>query len=152
MAKPRVLFLNGPNANLYGQDPSGVYGRESFEQLAERCRRKAGELELELDFRQSNQEGELIDWIQAAIGSRDGLIVNGAGLSYTSIALLDALLAFPGPILEVHMSNIRKREAFRHRTFISQAATGTIMGLGATGYELALVAIKELIRARGAKG
>lgn len=152
MTRPCVLFLNGPNANLYGRDPSGLYGHETFEQLARRCARQAQALGLGLDFRQSNHEGELVDWIQAAIGTSDGLIVNGAGLSYTSVALLDALRAFPGPIIEVHMSNIRRREPFRHRTFIAQAATGTIMGLGAVGYELALVAIGGLIAARGGSG
>ncbi len=98
-----------------------------------------------LDFRQSNHEGELIDWIQAARSETDGLIINGAGLTYTSIAILDALLAYEKPIIEVHMSNIYKREPFRHHSYISKAATGIVAGLGPLGYELAITALLKLI-------
>jgi len=147
---PTVFFLNGPNANLYGLDPSGTYGTESFLKIRERCEVRAKALGLSLDFRQSNCEGEIVDWIQEARGNAEGIIINAAGLTYTSIAILDALLAFDGPIIEAHMSNIWKREPFRHHSYISKAATGVIAGLGAEGYELALTAIAGLIAARKA--
>ena len=146
-----VYFLNGPNANLYGHTAGAVYGTETFEDLGKRCMRKAKELGLELSFRQSNFEGELINWIQDGIRKADGIIINGAGLTYTSVALLDALLAFPKPIVEVHMSNIYRREPFRHHSYISKAATGIVAGLGADGYELALEAMKRLLDRAEAK-
>ena len=145
MTQPRILFLNGPNANLYGLDAKGTYGTESFPQIEARCRSHAQNLGASLDFRQSNHEGELIDWIQAARGETDGLLINGAGLTYTSIAILDALLAYEKPIIEVHMSNIYKREPFRHHSYISKAATGIVAGLGPLGYELAITALLKLI-------
>jgi len=113
-----VYFLNGPNANLYGHTAGAVYGSETFEDLGKRCARKAKELGLALSFRQSNHEGELIDWIQQGIKKADGIVINGAGLTYTSVALLDALLSFPKPIVEVHMSNMYRREPFRHHSYI----------------------------------
>lgn len=140
-----AYFLNGPNANLYGLDPSGLYGHESFTQIAEQCRSHADHLGFRLEFRQSNHEGVLVDWIQEARGAADGLIINAAGLTYTSISILDALLAFGKPIVEVHMSNIWKREPFRHHSYVSRAATGVIAGLGPLGYELALDALSQLI-------
>jgi 3-dehydroquinate dehydratase-2 len=143
----RIYFLNGPNANLYGLDSSGTYGTESFPQIEQRCRSHAEELRIALDFRQTNHEGVLIDWIQEARLQADGLIVNGAGLTYTSIAVLDALLSFGKPIVEVHMSNIYKREPFRHHSFISKAATGIVAGLGPLGYELAITALARLLGA-----
>ncbi len=148
---PRLFFLNGPNANLYGLDAKGTYGSETFLDIEARCRRHAAGLGAELDFRQSNHEGQLIDWIQEARREADGLLINGAGLSYTSIAILDALLAFPGPVVEVHMSNIYRREPFRHHSFISKAATGIVAGLGADGYELALEAMRRLLDRAEAK-
>ena len=141
-----ILFLNGPNANLYGLDPAGTYGTESFPALKARCERHAASLGVALDFRQSNHEGVLIDWIQEARGTAAGLAVNAAGLTYTSVAILDALLAFPGPIIEVHMSNIWKREPFRHHSYVSRAATGVVAGLGGLGYELAVTALATLVR------
>ncbi len=141
----RVYFLNGPNANLYGLDASGTYGTESFPQIEQRCRDHATTLRVDLDFRQTNSEGELIDWIQEARLEADGLVINGAGLTYTSIAVLDALLAFGKPIIEVHMSNIYRREAFRHHSFISKAATGIVAGLGPLGYELAITALAHVL-------
>lgn len=149
-----VFFLNGPNANLYGLDRSAPYGTETFPDIEARCRRHAESAGLALDFRQSNHEGVLVDWIQEARLRADGLIINGAGLTYTSIAILDALLALGKPIIEVHMSNIYKREPFRHRSFISKAATGIVAGLGPLGYELAITAIARLLgetRAEGAR-
>jgi 3-dehydroquinate dehydratase-2 len=141
----RILFLNGPNANLYGLDAKGTYGTESFPQIEARCRAHAESLGAALDFRQSNHEGELIDWIQAGRQDSDGLVINGAGLTYTSIAILDALLAYGKPIVEVHMSNIYRREPFRHHSFISKAATGIVAGLGPLGYELAITAVRRLV-------
>ncbi len=147
-AAKAVCFLNGPNANLYGLTDKGTYGSDTFETLQARCMAEAQRLSIELTFRQSNSEGQLVDWVHGAIGKSDGLIVNGAGLTYTSIALLDALLAFPGPVVEVHMSNIYRREPFRHHSYISKAATGIVAGLGADGYELAIMAMRRLLDRR----
>ncbi|MEX5554181.1 type II 3-dehydroquinate dehydratase [Pseudomonas pergaminensis] len=141
----RVFFLNGPNANLYGLDKNGAYGSESFASIEARCQRHAAALGLALDFRQSNHEGVLVDWIQDARLSADAIVINAAGLSYSSVPILDALLAFDGPVIEAHMSNIWKRESFRHQSYVSKAATGVIAGLGALGYELALTAVAELL-------
>ncbi len=140
-----VWFLSGPNANLYGLDANKTYGTESFPALRERCERKAASLGLTLNFVQSNHEGQLIDWIQEARGDAQGIIINAAGLTYSSIPILDALLSFPGRIIEVHMSNIWRREAFRHHSYISKAADGVIAGLGGEGYELAIDAMARLI-------
>ncbi|PIB50026.1 3-dehydroquinate dehydratase [Pseudomonas sp. 2588-5] len=140
-----VFFLNGPNANLYGLDKNGAYGSESFASIEARCQRHAAALGLALDFRQSNHEGVLVDWIQDARLSADAIVINAAGLSYSSVPILDALLAFDGPVIEAHMSNIWKRESFRHQSYVSKAATGVIAGLGALGYELALTAVAELL-------
>lgn len=145
MTPLRITFLNGPNANLYGLDAKGTYGAESFPQIEARCGKHAESLGVALDFKQSNYEGQLVDWIQAARQDADGLLINGAGLTYTSIAILDALLSFEKPIIEVHMSNIYKREPFRHHSFISKAATGIIAGLGPLGYELAITAMAQLL-------
>jgi 3-dehydroquinate dehydratase II len=147
-AAPIVYFLNGPNANLYGLDRSGTYGPDSFVTIRKRCEDHAASLGLTLDFRQSNHEGMLVDWIQEARDRAAGLVINAAGLSYTSVAILDALAAFEGPIIEAHMSNIWKREPFRHHSYVSRAATGVIAGLGALGYELALTAVARLIAER----
>ena len=141
----QIYFLNGPGANLYGLDATGTYGRESFPAITSRCQEHAQKLGVKLDFRQSNHEGVLVDWIQEARQTADGLVINGAGLTYTSIAILDALLAFEKPIMEVHMSNIYKRESFRHHSYIAKAATGIIAGLGPLGYELAITAVVDLI-------
>jgi 3-dehydroquinate dehydratase II len=141
-----IFLLNGPTTNTYGSDPSGVYGSETFAQIEARCRRHADSSGVALDFRQSNHEGVLIDWIQEASRSADGVIINAAGLTYTSIAILDALLCFKKPIIEVHMSNIYKREPFRHHSYVSKAATAIISGLGPLGYELAITAITRLIK------
>jgi 3-dehydroquinate dehydratase-2 len=142
----KVWFLNGPNANLYGLDANKTYGSDSFPVLQERCERKAAELQISLNFVQSNHEGRLVDWIQEARGQAQGVIINAAGLTYSSVPILDALLSFPGRIIEVHMSNIWRRESFRHHSYISKAADGVIAGLGAEGYELAIEAMARLIR------
>jgi 3-dehydroquinate dehydratase-2 len=112
----QIYFLNGPNANLYGLDKNGTYGSESFASLGERCQRRAGTHGVVLHFRQSNHEGVLVDWIQEARQHAAGLIINAAGLTYSSVPILDALLMFDGPIIETHMSNIWKREPFRHHS------------------------------------
>ena len=152
MTQSRILFLNGPNAHLYGLDTKGAYGTtESYPQIEARCRAHAESLGAALDVRQSNHEGELIDWIQAARHTTDGLLINGAGLTDTSIAILDALLAYDKPIIEVHMSNIYKREPFRHHSVISKAATGIVAGLGPLGYEMAITALVRLLEKARAK-
>ena len=143
-----VYFLNGPNANLYGLDKSGTYGSESFASIEARCQAHASELGLHLTFRQSNHEGVLVDWIQEARLHASAIIINAAGLTYSSVPILDALLAFDGPIIEVHMSNIWKRESFRHHSYVSKAATGVIAGLGQLGYRMALSATAELLEAQ----
>jgi 3-dehydroquinate dehydratase II len=145
MPAPIVYFLNGPNANLYGLDRNGTYGPDSFAAIRKRCEDHAASLGLTLEFRQSNHEGVLVDWIQEAREKAAGLVINAAGLTYTSVTILDALLAFEGPIIEAHMSNIWKREPFRHHSYVSRAATGVVAGLGAMGYELALTAVARLI-------
>lgn len=141
----RLLFINGPNANLCGLEPSGIHGRETFNDIAARCHAKAGSLGVDLDFRQSQDEGEIITWIQQAHGKAEGLLIDAAGLSHTSIAIMDALLTFDGPVIEVHMSNIHRREPFRNKTFTSKAATGSICGLGPLGYELAIQAMQAQV-------
>lgn len=144
-----IFVLNGPNLNLLGTREPEVYGTETLEDLHARCDRKAHELGFVVDFRQSNAEGELVNWIQEARTDASGLIVNAGAFTHTSIAMLDALLACPVPIVEVHLSNIFTREPFRHRSYISQAAKGVICGFGGLGYELAIEALAAAIsRAR----
>lgn len=145
----QIYFLNGPNANLYGMDKNGTYGVESFASIAERCQRRAQSQGITLQFRQSNHEGVLVDWIQEARQQADGLIINAAGLSYSSVPILDALLMLDRPIIEVHMSNIWQREPFRHHSMVSKASTGVIAGLGVLGYELAIDALVTLLGTAG---
>ncbi len=144
MAKP-LYILNGPNLNLLGTREPEVYGHETLDDLRERCERKAESLGLSVVFRQSNLEGELVTWIQEARTDASGLIVNAGAFTHTSIAMLDALLACPVPIAEVHLSNIFTREPFRHRSYISKAAKGVICGFGGLGYELAIEALAATI-------
>ena len=142
---PTVFVLNGPNLNLLGvRDPS-VYGRDTLGDIEERCAARAAALDLEIDFRQTNHEGQLVDWIQEARETAEGIILNAGALTHTSVAVLDALFAADLPVIEVHLSNIFRRESFRHHSYVSLAATGVICGLGAKGYELALDAIASLI-------
>ena len=143
---PSVYILNGPNLNLLGvRDPS-VYGHDTLADIEERCLARAAALDLQIDFRQTNHEGQLVDWIQEARESADGIILNAGALTHTSVALLDALSAAELPVIEVHLSNIFRRESFRHHSYVSLAANGVICGLGAQGYELALEAVASLIR------
>lgn len=138
---PRVLVVNGPNLNLLGTREPDVYGRETLADIEAQCAERAKALGLEVDFRQSNHEGEIVDWLQAAGREYDAVIVNAGALSHTSVALLDALQALAIPVIEVHLSNIYRREAFRHHSYVSKAADGVICGLGGIGYRLALDAI-----------
>jgi 3-dehydroquinate dehydratase II len=142
---PTVFILNGPNLNLLGvRDPS-VYGHETLADIEERCLARAAALNLQIDFRQTNHEGQLVDWIQEARESADGIILNAGALTHTSVAVLDALSAADLPVIEVHLSNIFRRQSFRHHSYVSLAATGVICGLGAQGYERALDALANLI-------
>ena len=144
MAKP-IYVLNGPNLNLLGTR------EETLDDLRGRCERKAAALGFPLVFRQSNHEGELVAWIQEARTEAAGLIVNAGAFTHTSIAMLDALLACTVPAVEVHLSNIFAREAFRHHSYISKAVKGVICGFGATGYELAIEALASTLAPAKAK-
>lgn len=135
----KILILNGPNLNMLGKREPEIYGKETLENIKNQCEIKAKKEGVEIDFRQSNLEGELVTWIQeATIGNYDGLIINPAAYTHTSVAILDALQMLNIPIIEIHLSNIFKREEFRHKSYISLAATGVISGLGSRGYILAI--------------
>ena len=142
----KILVLNGPNLNLLGQRQPEVYGRETLADVDRACTTLAAELGVEVDFRQSNHEGQLIDWIHEARGSASGIVINPAAYTHTSVALLDALSAFDGPVIEVHISNVHKREDFRHHSFVSLRADGVIAGCGMEGYLLALRRVASLTR------
>src|SRR6185312_12716658 len=131
MAKP-IFILNGPNLNRLGQREPGIYGTTTLSAIEFMCRNEASAIPIE--FRQSNSESALIDWIHEAIDKASAIIINPAAYSFTSIAILDALKMFDGPIVEVHLSNIHRREEYYHRSFVSKAATGVIAGLGPDGY------------------
>jgi 3-dehydroquinate dehydratase II len=133
-----VLILNGPNLNLLGKRQPHIYGHETLADVEAQCRALAGELGLAIAFKQSNAEHQLIDWIHEARETAAGIIINPAALTHTSVAILDALSACEFPILEVHISNVHRREAFRHHSYVSLAATGVIAGFGVNGYRLAL--------------
>ncbi len=137
----RIDILNGPNLNLLGSRTPEIYGRETLSQIERACRARAGALGVELIFLQSNGEGALIEAVHEARSRASGLVINGGGYSHTSVALLDALLAVEAPVIEVHVSNIYRREFFRRRSLISRAADGVICGLGGRGYLLALEAL-----------
>ena len=150
MAKP-IFVLNGPNLNLLGAREPHLYGHATLDEIRQRCAARARAHGREIHFRQTNHEGELIDWVQEARLSADGLVINPAGYGHTSVALLDALRTLEIPIIECHLSNPAAREAFRHRTFVSLAATGLVSGFGAKSYELAIEAAAGLIRPSHAK-
>ncbi len=150
MAKlPTVVVLNGPNLNMLGKREPNIYGRDTLADVEKSCRAHAKTLGLALDFRQSNHEGELVGWIQDARGKAAGIVINAAALTHTSVALLDALQAAEVPTIEVHLSNIYRREPFRHHSYISRAAVGVICGLGPRGYLMALDALAGMIKAKG---
>jgi 3-dehydroquinate dehydratase-2 len=145
---PKPIFiLNGPNLNLLGQRQPEVYGKATLEDVAEGCASVAEELGLTIRFHQSNHEGQIIDWIHQARSDGAGIIINPAAYTHTSIALFDALSAFDGPVLEVHISNIHRRETFRHHSFVSLRADGVIAGFGTEGYLLALRRMATLLGA-----
>lgn len=146
MSKP-IFVLNGPNLNLLGLRQPEIYGRETLADVEASMIGLAAELALDLRFMQSNHEGQLVDWIQAARNDAAGIIINPGAYSHTSVAILDALNAFDGAVLEVHISNIHKREAFRHHSFVSARADGVIAGFGTQGYLLALRRMVTLIAA-----
>lgn len=146
MAKsPKILILNGPNLNMLGVRETAIYGSDSLADIERTCGRRAKALGISLDFRQTNHEGELVTWVQQARTAAAGIIINPGAYGHTSIALLDALRMTDKPVIELHLSNIHRRESFRHHTYTSQAATGIICGFGPHGYVLALEAMAELI-------
>jgi 3-dehydroquinate dehydratase-2 len=147
VAGATILVLNGPNLNLLGVREPATYGRETLADIEEACLERAAELGLSLDFRQSNHEGQLIDWIQEARESAEGIILNAGAYTHSSVAILDALRATELPIIEVHLSNIYRRETYRHTSYVSAAARGIICGFGGLGYVLALDAMARLLEA-----
>jgi 3-dehydroquinate dehydratase II len=149
VAGASILVLNGPNLNLLGVREPKTYGSETLADIEEACLERAAALDLSVDFRQSNHEGQLVDWIQEARESADGIIINAGAYTHTSIAILDALRASELPIIEVHLSNIFAREPYRHHSYISPVARGVICGFGAQSYILALDAIAYLLEADG---
>ncbi len=142
-----VYLLNGPNLNLLGKRQPHIYGSETLADVEAGCRALAAEFGLELRFLQSNHEGQLVDWIHEAREAAGGIVINPAAYTHTSVAILDALNAFDGPVIEVHISNVHKREAFRHHSYVSLRADGVIAGLGTQGYGLALRRLATLIDA-----
>jgi 3-dehydroquinate dehydratase-2 len=140
-----VYVLNGPNLNLLGKRQPHIYGHETLADVERDCRKLAEELKLELRFHQSNREYELIDWIHEAREDGAGIVINPAAFTHTSVALLDALNTFEGPVIEVHVSNIHKRESFRHHSYVSLRAEGVIAGCGVEGYALAVRRIATLL-------
>jgi 3-dehydroquinate dehydratase-2 len=142
---PKILILNGPNLNMLGVRETAIYGSDSLADIERACGRRGKALGISVDFRQTNHEGELVTWVQQARTSAAGIIINPGAYGHTSIALLDALRMTDKPVIELHLSNIHRRESFRHHTYTSQAATGIICGFGAHGYVLALEAMAELI-------
>jgi len=144
-AKPTIYVLNGPNLNLLGTRQPEIYGRDTLDDVETLCRFTADRLGMDIDFRQTNHEGVLLDSIHEARGKAAGIVINAGALTHTSVALLDALNAYEKPVIEVHLSNIFKRETFRHHSYVSPAARGGIFGLGPKGYALALEALADLI-------
>jgi 3-dehydroquinate dehydratase II len=149
MPPPLIAVLNGPNMNMLGLRQPEIYGAATLDDVEALCAETAEELGLAIDFRQTNGEGELISWVQECRGRAEGIVINPAGYTSTSIALLDALLAVELPVIEVHITNIHRREEFRHLSYVSKAAVGVICGFGIRGYALALNAMADLLLARG---
>ena len=139
-----IAVLNGPNLNMLGMREPDIYGHQTLADIEAECRRLAREKQLDIDWYQSNLEGELINKIQSLAGSADWIVINAAGLTHTSVALRDALSLFPGGVIEVHLSNIHARESFRHTSLVSAIAKGVIAGFGATSYYVAIDAISHL--------
>ncbi len=142
----KIIIINGPNINLLGEREQSQYGSTTFNQLKENCLKKGREIGLELEFVQSNIEGELVNIIQDARKKYDGIIINAAGFTHTSVAIRDALDLFKKPIIEIHISNIYKREEFRQKSLISGVVNGGIFGLGAEGYILAIISLQKTLQ------
>ena len=140
-----IIIINGPNLNLLGEREQSQYGSITFDELKKNCSNKAKELGINIDFIQSNIEGEIVTSIQDARNKYDGIIINAAGFTHTSVSIRDALSVFKKPIIELHISNIYKREEFRHKSLLSDIATGVICGMGANGYILAINAMHDLL-------
>ena len=141
-----IIIINGPNLNLLGEREQSQYGSITFDQLRKNCLNKAKELNVNLDFFQSNIEGEIVTAIQESKDKSDGIIINAAGFTHTSVAIRDALDIYKKPIIELHISNIYKREEFRHKSLISDIATGGIFGLGDNGYILAIISMQNILQ------
>jgi len=141
----KIIIINGPNINLLGEREQSQYGSISFKSLKEKCIKKSKEIGIEIDFAQSNVEGELVNLIQEARNNYDGIIINAAGFTHTSVAIRDALDIFKKPIIELHISNIYNREDFRHKSLLSDIVTGGIFGLGAQGYILAIISMQKIL-------
>ena len=141
-----IIVINGPNLNLLGKREQSQYGTITFEQLKENCQAKAKELNINLEFYQSNIEGEIVTRIQKSKNEHDGIIINAAGFTHTSVAIRDALDIFKKPIIELHISNIYKREEFRQKSLISDIVTGGIFGLGDFGYILAIISMQNMLK------
>ena len=142
----KIIIINGPNINLLGEREQSQYGSVTFEKLKEKCLKKTTELKIEAEFFQSNIEGEIVTKIQDARKNFDGMIINAAGFTHTSVAIRDALDIFKKPIIELHISNIYKREQFRHKSLISEVVTGGIFGLGPEGYILAIISLEKILK------
>ena len=142
----KIVIINGPNLNLLGEREQSQYGATTFKVLKENCLKKSNEIGINLEFVQSNIEGELVSLIQDARNNYDGMIINAAGFTHTSVAIRDALDLFKKPIIELHISNIYKREEFRRKSLISDIATGGIFGLGTEGYILAIISIQKILQ------
>ena len=145
----KILVINGPNLNLLGTREPEIYGRETLEDIEEACRTLGQDLGFEVLCYQSNSEGALVDRVQQARADCAGIVINPGAYTHTSVALLDALLACAVPVIEVHLSNIHRREDFRHHSYVSKAAEGVICGLGAHGYDMALRAMARLLQQQG---
>ena len=141
----KIIIINGPNLNLLGEREQSQYGSITFDELKVNCLKKTNEIGIELEFIQSNVEGELVNVIQDSRKKYDGMIVNAAGFTHTSVAIRDALSLFKKPIIELHISNIYKREEFRHKSLISDIVTGGIFGLGSEGYILAIISMQKIL-------
>ena len=142
----KIIIVNGPNLNLLGEREQSQYGSTTFKELEENCVKKSNEIGIELKFTQSNIEGELVSLIQNARNEYDGMIINAAGFTHTSVAIRDALDLFKKPVIELHISNIYKREEFRQKSLISDIVTGGIFGLGTEGYILAIISLQKIIK------
>lgn len=145
-AADQVLVLNGPNLNMLGSREPEIYGFQTLAEIEAACREKAADLGFSMDFRQTNNEGEIVGWIQQAGADAAGIIINPAAYTHTSIAILDALLQCACPVIEIHLSNIFQRESFRHHSYVTPAAHGMICGFGGNSYLLALDAMARLLR------